>query len=60
MFFFEKIYFKIFIILYDNEYTLLIDIYFHEFSQPSLTSSAYAPNIWDTLSDILESVYASL
>ncbi len=46
--------------LNDNEYASFIDIYFYEFSQPSQTSSACAPNIWDTLSDVLESVYASL
>ncbi len=48
------------LVIYDNKYASFIDIYFYEFSQPSLTSSPCTPNIWDTLSDILESVYATL
>ena len=31
------------IVIYDNEYTKIIDIYYYEFFQPSQTSSACAP-----------------
>ncbi len=42
------------VLLYDNEYTLIIDIYFYEYFLWSQTLSACASNILDTLSDILD------
>jgi hypothetical protein len=39
---------------YDNEYASIIDIYFYEHFDWSQTLSAHAPNILDTVSDILD------
>ena len=40
--------------IYDNEYTLIIDIYFYEFFLPLKPRAIMLQNIWDTLSDILD------
>ncbi len=41
-------------LLYDNEYALIINIYFYEYFPQSQTLSACAPNNLDTLSDVLD------
>jgi hypothetical protein len=41
-------------VLYDNEYASIIDIYFYEYFHCSQSFSACAPNLLDTLSDILD------
>ncbi len=40
--------------IYDNKYTLIIDIYFYEFFLPLKPRAITLQNIWDTLSDILD------
>ncbi len=41
-------------LLYDNEYASIINIYFYEYFSQSQTLSAWASNNLDTLSDILD------
>ncbi len=41
-------------LLYDNEYTSIIDIYFYEFFLCLKPWALVLQNIWDTLSDILD------
>jgi len=41
-------------ILYNNEYALIIDIYFYEYFLKPQPLSACASNILDTLSDVLD------
>jgi hypothetical protein len=48
------IYINVFFTLYDNEYALIIDIYFYEYFLWSQSLSTCASNILDTLSDILD------
>jgi len=42
------------LVIYDNEYASIIDIYFYEYFHWSQTFSACASNNLDTLSDILD------
>ncbi len=42
------------IILYDNEYASIIDIYFYEYFSLFLILNACIPNLLDILSDILD------
>ncbi len=41
-------------IVYDNEYALIVDIYFYEFFLPLKPWALALQTIWDTLSDILD------
>ncbi len=42
------------VLIYDNEYALIIDIYFYEYFFQSQTLKRLRFNILDTLSDILD------